>query len=138
MPPSSGSSITAVLLGLLDPEDADTMILQNHGNYLPINMASHPRRLQSSFTVLLYFVTSYIFQYHFQNYMMIVTLLHINANSYVFHHKPISILYSDLQEVESGGMDWIDLAQDRDRWQALVNVVRYLWVPQNAGNFLIS
>jgi hypothetical protein len=27
-----------------------------------------------------------------------------------------------------GGMDWIDLAQDRDRWQALVNVVMNLWV----------
>jgi len=27
------------------------------------------------------------------------------------------------------GMDWIDLAQDRDRWQALVNVVMNLWVP---------
>jgi len=35
-------------------------------------------------------------------------------------------------------MDWIDLALDRDRWQALVNVVMYLWVPQNPGNFLIS
>jgi hypothetical protein len=28
-----------------------------------------------------------------------------------------------------GGMDWTDLAQDRDRWQALVNVVMNLWVP---------
>jgi hypothetical protein len=37
-----------------------------------------------------------------------------------------------------GGMDWIELAQDRDRWQALVNVLMNLWVPQNAGNFLTN
>jgi hypothetical protein len=36
------------------------------------------------------------------------------------------------------GMDWIDLAQDRDRWRALVNVVMKRLVPQNAGNFLNS
>jgi hypothetical protein len=33
-------------------------------------------------------------------------------------------------------MDWIDLAQYRDRWLALVNVVMNLSVPWNAGNFL--
>ena len=28
-----------------------------------------------------------------------------------------------------GGMDWINLAQDMVRWQAVVNVVMHLWVP---------
>ena len=39
----------------------------------------------------------------------------------------------DLQEVGGGCWDWMELAQDRDRWQALVSTVRNLWVPKMRG-----
>jgi hypothetical protein len=41
-----------------------------------------------------------------------------------------------LRELGWSGMDWIDLAQDRYRWGALVNTVMNLRVPYNTGKFL--
>jgi hypothetical protein len=35
----------------------------------------------------------------------------------------------DLTEIRWGGMDLIDLAQDRDQWRALVYTVMNVWVP---------
>jgi hypothetical protein len=35
----------------------------------------------------------------------------------------------DLREIGWGGMEWIDLAQDRDQWRALVNMAMNLRVP---------
>jgi hypothetical protein len=34
-----------------------------------------------------------------------------------------------LREIGLRGMDWIDLAMDRDQWRAPVNMVMNLWVP---------
>jgi hypothetical protein len=44
----------------------------------------------------------------------------------------------DLGEVGWDGVDWIDLAQDRDRWRAYVNAMMNLQVPYNAGKFSSS
>ena len=44
----------------------------------------------------------------------------------------------DLQGVKLGSMDWIDMAHDRGRWQALLNAVMNFLVSNNAENSSIS
>jgi hypothetical protein len=43
-------------------------------------------------------------------------------------HRWEDNIWMDFQEVGCGHMDWIGLAQDRDRWRTIVNAVMNLWV----------
>jgi hypothetical protein len=51
-------------------------------------------------------------------------------------HRWADNIDMDLKEIGWDGVDWIDMAEDRDQCWALVNTVLNLWVPQNAGKFL--
>jgi hypothetical protein len=44
-------------------------------------------------------------------------------------HRKVNNIKMFLQEGGGGGVDWSELAKDRDRWQALVKVVMNFWVP---------
>jgi hypothetical protein len=53
-------------------------------------------------------------------------------------HRWVGNIKIDLREIGWDGMDWTDLAQDRDQWRAHVNMIMNLHVPQKAGKFLSS
>jgi hypothetical protein len=53
-------------------------------------------------------------------------------------HKWEGNIVMDLREVEWSGMDWIILAQGKDRWWVVLKAVINLQVPYKAGNFLSS
>jgi hypothetical protein len=44
-------------------------------------------------------------------------------------HRWVDNIKMDLREIGWGGMDWIYLAQTRDQWRALINMVMNPWVP---------
>jgi hypothetical protein len=44
----------------------------------------------------------------------------------------------DLREIRWEFVDWFHLAQDRDKWRALVNIAMNLRVPEEVGNFFTS
>jgi hypothetical protein len=52
--------------------------------------------------------------------------------------KGVDNIKMHFREIGQGGVDWVDLAQDKDQWRALVKKVMNLRTPLNAGKFLSS
>jgi len=52
----------------------------------------------------------------------------LRDKDYVKTYTYMGDIKTGLEDVEWGGMDWIDMTHDRDRWQVLVNVVMNLQV----------
>jgi hypothetical protein len=59
--------------------------------------------------------------------MPIFTAMEILNHRY--HLAWVDNIKMDLREIGWDGVDWVDVAQDRDQWRALVNTVMNLWVP---------
>jgi hypothetical protein len=53
-------------------------------------------------------------------------------------HRWVDNIKIDLTEIGWDSLDWIDVAQDRDQWRALVNTVMNLRVPEHVWKFLSS
>jgi hypothetical protein len=52
--------------------------------------------------------------------------------------RSVDNIKMDLREIGWDGVDWIDMAQNRDQWSALVNTVLNLRIPYNAQEGLSS
>jgi hypothetical protein len=50
-------------------------------------------------------------------------------------HRLVDNIKMDLGEIEWSGVDWFGLAQDRDKWRALVNAVMNLWFHKMLGTY---
>ena len=92
--------------------------------HLPTHWWVHP---VFSHPILHLLLVRCLFQSEIQEYLNCHILYIIDVSSWVTQYK------MDLQEVERGVMDWIKLAQDRDRWWALVTVVINLRVHEMRG-----
>jgi hypothetical protein len=53
----------------------------------------------------------------------------LQSHKYMAQRRWVDNIKMHLRELECGGMDWIDMAQERDRWKALVNTTMNLRVP---------
>jgi hypothetical protein len=53
-------------------------------------------------------------------------------------HRWLDSIKMDLREIGWGSMDWVDMAQNRDQWRALLNTVMILRVLLNIGTFFSS
>ena len=75
--------------------------------------------------------THYLFIYAFIHSLLLYLLDGIYVLRITGLYCPYTVRYfkTDLQEVACEGMDWIILAQDREKWRALVNVAMDLRVP---------
>jgi len=71
-------------------------------------------------------MTHVVSQRHRNNKLFYYSAVNFNHKLYGFFN---TVNKMNLQEVGCEYMDWIYLAQNRDRWRALVNAVVNVWVP---------